>query len=69
MNKPELKPPTSIASSSFQIFGVTVRCHVLDDGQRIIEEESVAALLEAMSDLTQPDMGDLESFNRWMRGN
>lgn len=56
----------SIASASFKIFGVDLRCHVLSDGQRVIEEESVAALLEAMA-LPSVSEDDMESFARWLR--
>lgn len=41
--------PTAVWSGEFEIVpGVTLKVHVLDDGQRIIEEESFAAFLEWM---------------------
>ena len=42
--------PTPTWSGSFTVFGVEVKCHVLDNGERIIEKESMAALLSAMGD-------------------
>ena len=55
----------SIWSGSFNLFGVDVKCHTLDDGQRIIEADSLEALLDAVA---QPDIcfeGDLAEFQRW----
>lgn len=60
---PEL--PTSIASATFTVFGVEVRCHVLSDGQRVIDAESAAALFEAMA--ADEPMGDMESFAQWIK--
>lgn len=58
--------PTSIWSGSFRVYGVDVKCHVLDDGQRVIEADSVAALFEAMG-TPGVEMGDVEEFVRWQR--
>ena len=41
--------PAPIWSGSFTVYGVEVKCHVLDDGQRIIEAESVDALFVEMA--------------------
>lgn len=63
--------PQSIWQGSFKLYGIDVRCHVLSDGRRIIEAESMAALLEAMaSPLQQPleEAGDIAAFARWQRG-
>lgn len=49
--------PTPVWSGSFTVFGVEVKCHVLDSGARIIEEDSVVALLDAMSG-SGPSDGD-----------
>lgn len=59
--------PVSVWSGSFHILGVDVRCHVLDDGQRIIEADSMTALFEAMEASTA-ELGDLEEFRRWQAG-
>lgn len=83
--QPKLRPeaqvaastPIAIASSSFKLFGVEIKYHVLSDGQRIIEADSVQALLEAMAaaptvadaPITCPgDSPDIEAFAKWQRG-
>lgn len=56
--------PTAIWSGTFRLFGVDVRCHTLDDGQRIIEAHSMAELLTAMAG--GADAGDgIGDFFRW----
>lgn len=69
------KIPTAIGSSAFTIFGVTVKCHVLDDGQRIVDADDVAAMFRAMEqpslsgDLSRVALDDeLKGFARWMSG-
>lgn len=58
--------PTAIWSGSFTLFGVEINCHTLSDGQRIIEADSVADLLEAMSKPCDPhDAGDIADFAKW----
>lgn len=46
--------PISVWQGSFTVFGVELKCHVLDDGHRIIEATSIEALLEAMGDPAVP---------------
>ena len=62
----------SVWSGSFRLFGVDVKCHVLSNGQRIIEEDSMEELLRAMSDgddlATNGDAREIERFARWRRG-
>lgn len=41
--------PSPVWSGSFEVFGVEVKCHVLSSGERIIEQESVEALFNAMA--------------------
>lgn len=41
---------------------------LLSNGQRIIEADSVNALLEAMANGTEVNPGDLDAFARWQRG-
>lgn len=62
--------PHAVWSGSFDIFGVTVKCHTLSNGKRIIEADSMAALLEAMGapGVTTVIDGDLEEFAKWQRG-
>ena len=49
MNDDSENLPAPIWSGSFTIFGIEIKCHVLDNGQRIIEEGSMEALFEAMA--------------------
>jgi hypothetical protein len=65
-------PPQAVWSGSFRIFGVEVKCHVLDDGRRIIEADSMDQLLGAItapgSDLTDEDREALAGFLDWQHG-
>jgi hypothetical protein len=65
------EPLPSVWSGSFHIFGVTVKCHVLSDGQRIIEADSLKALLKAMSmpaRAADDETSDLYAFAEWRSG-
>lgn len=70
MNAPDV--PTSIWQGTFTILGVTLRCHVLRDGQRIIEADSVAALLHALGSndpkTAARNQDEIEAFARWRAG-
>ena len=58
--------PHSIWQKNFTLFGVEVRCHVLEDGQRIIEATSVEELFKE-ADWVMDDPG-LSAFFDWLRG-
>lgn len=62
--------PVSIAQSTFKVFGVDVKCHVLDNGQRIIEADSMNQLLEAMHEPhnQEGDQTSIDALNAWCRG-
>jgi len=60
--------PKAIAEASFKVFGVTLRCYVLDDGHRIINADDVDALLEAMSQEGPKEEGEIMEFAIWQRG-
>lgn len=61
--------PVAVWTGTFRLLGVDVRCHVLSTGQRVIDEESMLALMAAMADdsanLTTDAMGE---FGRWLKG-
>ena len=62
---------TAVWSGTFHLFGVEVRCHVLSDGRRIIEAESLAELLAAMANTAHIDPkrgAEIEAFARWQKG-
>jgi hypothetical protein len=57
--------PESIWQGTFTVFGVELRCHVLCSGQRIIEADSMARLIEAMEAPGDKPVGDIEALYRW----
>lgn len=59
--------PKSVWSGSFTVFGVELKCHTLDNGQRIIEADSLAELMEKMGQSDMP-VGDIDKFNYWKEG-
>lgn len=61
--------PHSVMQGQFTLFGVTLHCHLLSNGQRIIEADDVEQLFAAMgvADITPSDE-ELRAFARWMRG-
>jgi hypothetical protein len=61
--------PASIWQGTFTLFGVEVKCHVLSDGQRIIEAESLRKVLEAMYSGAELNQAEVVRFGRWQRGN
>lgn len=61
--------PSVIASSTIKIFDVELKCHILDNGARVIEQESMEKLFETM------EKGNIETteeeamnFAKWLRG-
>ena len=60
--------PKSVWSGTFNVFGVELKCHVLDNGQRVIEKDSVAAFMNGLADMVDPaDDPNIEDFMRWFR--
>ena len=65
--------PHSVWQGSFVLFGVTLQCHVLDDGQRIIEQASVDALFDALDKSNCEDLENIAAvhefhkFHQWLR--
>jgi hypothetical protein len=72
--RPKTTELPSIAQAEFTLFGVTLHCHVLSDGQRVIDANDIARLFEVMETGGPQDHDDaameasLEAFARWMRG-
>jgi hypothetical protein len=59
--------PEAVRSSEFTLFGVRVRCYVLDDGQRVIDADDLQALFAAMErPESQINMSALEPFSHWI---
>lgn len=60
--------PVAVWSGSFRLFGVDVKCHTLSDGQRIIQADSLAALMAAMGDGAPSEGDEADAFASWQRG-
>ena len=60
--------PHSVWQGSYSLFGVDVKCHVLSNGKRIIEEDSMVDLLEALEVPLEDtsDGADLAEFCKWL---
>ena len=59
--------PNATWSGVFRVFGVDMRCHVLDDGRRIIEAEDVEKFFAALEDDVSPTSDEKEEFSAFMR--
>jgi hypothetical protein len=62
--------PHAIASSTFTIWGVKLRCHVLDNGQRVIDARDARRFFEEMQGRGNPDNDDAEvqALTDWLVG-
>lgn len=59
--------PHSVWSGSFEVFGVDLKCHVLSNGQHIIEEASIRELIAAMEASGEPtDEIDITELAKWI---
>jgi hypothetical protein len=59
--------PTSVWQGEFSVCGVAMKCHVLSDGRRIIEAESIAAFLEALA-TGEINRAEVVRMAMWMHG-
>ena len=60
--------PRSVWEGTFVLFGVEIKCHTLDDGQRIIEAGCLERLFDELADGENGDYSDMEDFVRWFKG-
>ncbi len=62
--------PVPVWSGLFTLFGIEFKCHVLDSGHRIIEEESMDALVGALQErITDSPLNydkDISAFNQFI---
>lgn len=69
---PESKIPNAIWEGTFTLFGVTLRCYVLDDEKhsRVIHGDDLWELLEVMGSDSCPDELGAEplEFFKWSKG-
>jgi len=62
--------PNAVWEGTFSVFGLTLRCYTLDNGQRIINADDFHDLMERLQagsdeDLMSPEM---EVFAKWQAG-
>lgn len=65
--------PNVVWTGTFKLFGVDVVCHQLDNNVRVIESESLYALMKAMGtvepDASSPDeLMEIMAFASWRSG-
>lgn len=62
--------PKATHTGSFRLFDIDVVCHRLDNGQAIIEQDSMARLLEVMGEDSGVEFDEEEfaKFQAWLRG-
>lgn len=59
--------PVAVWSGEFPLFGVTLKCHTLSNGMRIIEADSLEALFSATEQRAPADLEELAAFLKWKR--
>jgi hypothetical protein len=63
------KLPKAVWSGVFTIWGIDLHCHVLDDGQRVIDVDDFHKFINAMADgVPMADDPDLMAFLKWQKG-
>ena len=59
--------PTPVWSGTFRLFGFDMKCHILDDGLRIIEAESVEDMIISMSKNVSLETDEFALFYEWQK--
>jgi hypothetical protein len=63
------KLPKAVWSGVFTIWGIELKCHVLDDGQRVIDVDDFHKFIDALEGgMPMQDDADLMAFARWQWG-
>jgi hypothetical protein len=62
------KPPQAVWEGSFMVLGVEMKCHVLDDGRRIVEAESLEKLFSDAVSFDDQETEELANFAMWLKG-
>lgn len=63
--------PEAIWSGEFRLYGVTLHCHTLNNGQRVIDAADVEAVFRAMGDDVKVSLADADEilrFAKWRNG-
>lgn len=58
--------PKAVWEGMFRVFGINVRCAVLDNGKRVINGDDLLQVLSGNSDTLSHD--DLDEFIKWQAG-
>lgn len=58
--------PKAVWEGTFRIFGIDVRCAVLDNGKRVVNGDDFLQVLSGNSDTLSPD--DISEFMEWQAG-
>lgn len=68
--KPKDAMPKAVWEGTFTLFGVTLRCATLDNGERVIRAEDMARFFKALQEPGGPDldMDEVRRFNSWKAG-
>ena len=61
--------PVSIWQGSFWIGDLEMKCHVLSDGQRIIEAECIEKFLSGDLGEKKATEAEIIDFAKWVKGN
>lgn len=58
--------PKAVWEGTFTVFGVELKCYILDNGQRIVDAECMDKLLEVMNNPdANAEPGDIDEFTKW----
>jgi len=61
--------PKAIWSGSFFLGGVEMKCHVLDNGMRIIDAESIEAFFRSAEEgIFNPTEEESINLGKWIKG-
>ena len=59
--------PKAVWSGTFSVGGIEMQCHVLDNGQRLIDAESMERFVSAAGSVSV-DTDGVAALSRWLRG-
>lgn len=63
--------PKAISEATFRVFGVDIKCYVLENGQRVVDADSVEAFFAVITDTedsTKVDDPGMEQVVRFLSG-
>ena len=60
--------PNAVWEGTFNLFGVPLRCYVLDDGRRLINADDMQMMYEADQSGAEMDADQSAAFVSWLKG-